>query len=405
MNGTVRESIWICGIQFLVVMVNFAANVVLARAMDMEKFGSYQALIAWAAAGASFGLPGMNVAITRGCLKKCDRFYWWAQKKSVLSSIGGGVLLALAGLVLFIVEGEFTAKCGFLLLIAASIPLGGFQGIDSALIGKGEYRLSRLFALIGAVLTFAFTASIALTVKQAEWVFGAFLLAKCLTIGIGLLWVNRKLAETPPNPELEESLKRQGWRQVGVGVFTLITPQIDRIILSLINPVVLAIYHVAILLPQRALGSAKVLLGVICADWGKLSATENLGKIKKRVHIMIIGGIIAAMIIAMLLRWIIPVMFGAGYEESVVLGQLFCFNIIFSVPLAFYLGYEQFQQDGRFAQKLEVKRALVFLPLAAVLALYFGATGLVTVHIIINVFTAVLCLKQYNYRCQSVGLT
>tara|TARA_B100001123_G_scaffold435914_1_gene565289 strand:+ start:1412 stop:2629 length:1218 start_codon:yes stop_codon:yes gene_type:complete len=404
LNEVLRKTIWISGIQVLIVTVNFAANIVLARSMDLADFGSYHALIAWAAAGASFGLPGMNVAITRGCLKKYDRFYWWAQKKALISSVGGGLLVSIGGLVLFLVEGEFTAKCGFLLLVAASIPLGGFQGIDSALIGKGEYRLSRFLALIGAVLTFVFTASIALTIKQTEWVFMGFLSAKCLTILIGFYWVRKKLSEAPPDPELEDSLMRQGWRQVGVGVFTLITSQIDRIILSIISPVVLAVYHIAILLPQRAVGSSKVLLGVICADWGKLTGEENLRRINKKIHVMLFGGVMGAGIIALLLTWIIPMVFGEGYRESVILGQLFCLNIIFSIPMAFYLGYEQFQHDGEFSQKIEVKRALFFLPLAAVLALTLGGLGLVIVHIIVNTITAFLCFKQFNRRCNAAGI-
>ena len=401
MNEVLRKTIWISGIQILIVTVNFAANIVLARSMDVEAFGSYHALIAWAAAGASFGLPGMNVAITRGCLKKYDRFYWWAQKKAVISSIGGGLLVSIGGLVLFIAEGEFTAKCGFLLLVAASIPLSGFQGIDSALIGKGEYRLSRFLALIGAVLTFVFTASAALTIKQTEWVFIGFLGAKSLTILIGYFWVKKKLSKSPSDPELEDSLMRQGWRQVGVGIFTLVVSQIDRIILSLINPILLAVYHVAILLPQRAVGSARVLLGVTSADWGKLTEEENLREIRKNSHIMLFGGVFGAAMIALALKWIIPVMFGEGYGESVILGQLFCISIIFSIPMAFYLAYEHFQHDGEFPQRLEIKRALVFLPLAAVLALFYGVWGLILVHIIVNIITAVLCFKQYNYRCKS----
>ena len=404
MNEVLRKTIWISGIQILIVTVNFAANIVLARSMDVEDFGSYHALIAWAAAGAAFGLPGMNVAITRGCLKNYDRFYWWAQKKAVVSSIGGGLLVSIGGLVLFIIEGGFTAKCGFLLLIAASIPLSGFQGIDSALVGKGEYRLSRFLALIGAVLTFVFTVSIALTIKQTEWVFIGFLGAKSLTIAVGYFWVKKKLSESPPAPELEDSLMRQGWRQVGVGVFALIVSQVDRIILSIMSPAVLAIYHIAILLPQRAVGSSRVLLGVISADWGKRTDEENLERIKKKIHVMLLGGVMGAAIIALLLTWIIPLMFGEGYRESVFLGQLFCVSIIFSIPMAFYLAYEQFQHDGEFSQKLEIKRALIFLPLAAVLALFYGVWGLILVHIIVNIVTAALCLKQYNYRCKSAEI-
>jgi len=404
LNEVLRKTIWISGIQILIVTVNFAANIVLARSMDVEDFGSYHALIAWAAAGAAFGLPGMNVAITRGCLKNYDRFYWWAQKKAVVSSIGGGLLVSIGGLVLFIIEGGFTAKCGFLLLIAASIPLSGFQGIDSALVGKGEYRLSRFLALIGAVLTFVFTASMALTIKQTEWVFIGFLGAKSLTIAVGYFWVKKKLSESPPAPELEDSLMRQGWRQVGVGVFALIASQIDRIILSIISPAVLAVYHIAILLPQRAMGSSKVLLGAICADWGQLTEEKNLERIKKKIHVMLIGGVVGAGIIALLLTWIIPLMFGEGFRESVILGQLFCVSIIFSIPMAFYLAYEHFQHDGKFPQRLEIKRALIFLPLAAVLALFYGVWGLILVHIIVNIITAAICLKQYNYRCRSAEM-
>ena len=197
---------------------------------------------------------------------------------------------------------------------------------------------------------------------------------------------------------------RQGWRQVGVGVFTLIASQIDRIILSIISPAVLAVYHIAILLPQRAMGSSKVLLGAICADWGKLTEGKNLERIKKKIHVMFIGGVMGAGIIALLLTWIIPLMFGGDYRESVILGQLFCISIIFNIPMSLYLAYEHFQHDGEFPQRLEIKRALIFLPLAAILALIYGVWGLILVHIIVNIVTAALCLKQFSRRCNAAEI-
>ena len=86
------------------------------------------------------------------------------------------------------------------------------------------------------------------------------------------------------------------------------------------------------------------------------------------------------------------------------MGQLFCVSIIFSIPMAFYLAYEHFQHDGKFPQELEIKRALVFLPLAAVLALFYGAWGLILVHIIVNIATAALCLKQFSRRCNAAAI-
>jgi O-antigen/teichoic acid export membrane protein len=382
-------------VQGLVILFAFATSAILARVLGPEGLGVYQLLLAWVMVASVFGLPGMNVVVLKSALKNYDRFYWLALRKSLLFSGIGAILVALVGGGLYLYQGAESNAAVFFLLVACSIPLSGFQNYDSVLVGKREFRASRLLSLLGAILTLLLTGATAWITKQAEPVFGAYLLSRAIVLGVGMLVVQRKLIDCPIDPQMELELLSQGWRQTGLAVFLQIASRFDRILLGALDPVLLGIYYIGTLIPQQVATNSKVLLSVLTARWGAKNAKDNLDSFILHGNKLILIGCLASLFIWFVLPVLIPVFFGDQYYPAIHLGQFYSLSLIMSFWYATYMAYEQFQSNGMFAQSLQVIRQVIFLVLVVTLIGNWQAEGVVAAHLIANFFMYLLAYLTY----------
>lgn len=393
-----KDTAWVAIVQGLVILIGFATSAILARVLGPQGLGDYQLLLAWVAVASIFGLPGMNVVVMKSALKNYDRFYWLALRKSLLFSGAGTILVALVGSVLYFYQGAESKTAIFFLLVAASIPLSGFQNYDSVLVGKRDFRSSRLLSLLGAILSLVFTGLAAWLTKQAEWVFTAYLLSRVVVLAAGFYVVQRKLNDCPIDHRMELELFAQGWRQTGLAVFLQVASRLDRILLGAIDPVLLGYYYIGTLIPQQVASNSKVLLSVLTARWGAKSAEDNLRAFVTHSKKLIFLGCFASLLIWGFLPFIIPVFFGEQYDSAISLGQFFSLSLIMNFWYVTYMGYEQFQSNGMFAQNLQVVRQVVFIILIVVFIGKWQAEGVVAAYLIANAVMYFLAYLAYTRK-------
>jgi len=377
-----KDTAWVTIVQGLVILIAFTTSAILARVLGPQGLGDYQLLLAWVAVASIFGLPGMNVVVMKSALKNYDRFYWLALRKSLLFSGVGTILVALVGCVLYFYQGAESKTAIYFLLIAASIPLSGFQNYDSVLVGKRDFRASRLLSLFGAIVSLFFTGGVAWLTRQAEWVFVAYLLSRVAVLALGFFVVQRKLNECTIDHRMELELFAQGWRQTGLAVFLQVASRLDRILLGAIDPVLLGYYYIGALIPKQVANNAKTLLGVLLARWGARKAEVNFKSMKVHGVKFIILGCVAALSVVILLPTIIPLFFGENYLPAVPIGQWFALSLIMSFWFSAYMSYEQFQTNGLYVQKLQIIRTVIFLVLMVILIEKWRVYGVVAAHLI-----------------------
>jgi len=389
--------------QGAVVLVSLASNAILARQLGPDVLGGYQYLVSWVAVAAVFGLPGMNVSITRACLKDYDAFFWWAFRRSVVVSAIGTFVVAAVGSVLLLLDGGMGGAATACLLVAAGIPAVGLQGFDSALVGKRDFRSSRLLSLFGAVLVLVLTAVAAVTTHSAAWTFGGYVLGRGVVAVVGLRVAALKLRRQDRDSGRERDLAAQGWRQTGLNGFFIAASQFDRLLLGTLSPPLLAYYHIGLLIPQRMATNSKVLLGVLTAHWGAAEPRHNLEALRTHGWKLFAGGALVAAAVAAFLPWIVPLVFGTDFEPAIPLGQLYSVNLVLGFWQATYMGYEQFQYNGAFAQKVQLVRQVSFFVLAAALIVPFQAYGLIAAHVGANVLQFVLSYRKYLQRIRAAN--
>ncbi|MGR3292434.1 MAG: lipopolysaccharide biosynthesis protein [Candidatus Scalindua sp.] len=380
-HPVVKDTTWVGLVQGLVILIGFATSAIIARVLGPEGLGIYQLLLAWVAVSSIFGLPGMNVVVLKSALKNYDRFYWLALRKSLLFSGIGTILVASIGCALYLYQGAESKSAIFVLLVAASIPLSGFQNYDSVLVGKRDFRASRLLNLFGSILSLLFTGSVAWMTKQAEWTFSAYLLSRVAVLAAGFWVVQRKLNDCQVDPQMELELFVQGWRQTGLAVLALGASRLDRIVLGAMDPVLLSYYYVGTMIPLQLKNNAKLFLNILSVHWGLRSGEDNISALNRHGgKLLLLGGLMVCLM-WLCLPFLIPLFFGEEYTQAVSLGMIYSIALLpmFWVNM---IGQEsQLQGSGAFNQKSQILRYTVLAVCIIVLS-QFGVVWIVFSHLL-----------------------
>lgn len=370
-HEVLRESSFIALAQALVVLLGVANSVLLARLLEPEQLGGYQFLLAWAAVAAACGLPGMAVPLLKSTLKNYDRFFWLAIRRSMLAANAGALVVGAIGAVCYWGDAEWRPVGTILLLVAASMPIAGFQNYESVLIGKASFRISRLLQLFASVSTLVATVTAAWAFKSAEHTYAAYVVSRVLVMVAALAVVRRRLQSCIADSELDAELLAQGWRQTALAFFILAASRLDRIALGTLSPALLAQYHIGTLIPISIKNNVKLLLSVLGTRWGKRDASANLSALNRRSIALWLAGLFCFLSMFVVLPFVIPMLFGEGYTEAVQLGIVFSLTL---VP-AFWshmIGLQsQIQSSGKFNQ---ISQAIRY-GLSSLGILMFGQLG------------------------------
>jgi O-antigen/teichoic acid export membrane protein len=363
--------------QVVIVIIGFAATAILARILDPKDFGSYQLFLAWLSIGAILSLPGFSLSILKSGLKGANYYFWTALRYSVTASVLGAIAISAVALALseFHVITQYTGTV--IVLVSIGVATTGFYHYDSGLLGRRDYKSSRLLALLGAIGNLISVSIVAVLTKSPEWTFVSYLLSRLLVSLVGIAVLKKNTVTVAPNPSFENELTEQGIRQTALNVFSVIASQADKIILGVLDPVVLAIYSVGVLIPGKLIQNSKSIMGVITAEWGAAPVEVNDAKLMEYGPHLFLTGTIACACTILALPALIPLAFGPAYSSATEVGQWFSLILIGNFWFTMYCAKNQLQSDGRVVRRLQIGRQLLFLGLLAATVNSHGIAGVV----------------------------
>ena len=371
-HKVVRESGFIAFAQFFVILLGLANSALLARLLEPEQFGTYQFLLTWVAISSVAGLPGMTLPILKGTLKKYDRFYWIATKRSIIVSSLTTLLIGAAGSITYwSIEGGKSAGM-IMLLVSASMPLAAFQNYESFFVGKRDFRISRLLQIWSSAVSLILTACSSWMFGTAEATYAAYIGSRILITVMALFAVQRRIEDCTADSDFDRDLLSQGWRQTALSMLILFASRLDRIVLGAMSPLLLAQYHVGILLPARLKDSVKLFLSVLGSRWGLLDLEGSISALNRNGSILLGAGLVCFMGMALSLPFLIPMLFGNEYQDAVWIGTAFSITVIPSFWNHMIGLHSQIQSDGKFNQYSQVIR----YALSSAGILLFGPRGI-----------------------------
>lgn len=355
-HEVLRQSGVIALAQLVVILLGFANTALLARLLDPQQLGAYQYLLTWVAVAAVCGLPGMGMPLLKSTLKNYDRFYWLAIRRSMVTAGTSALLVGIFGAFFYWRSAEWRSIGLVLLLVAASIPIAGLENYESVLIGKQDFKTSRLIQIFSSAIILIATALAAWIFSNTEYVFAAYLVSRSIVTAAAFLVVRRRLEACLADPVLDAELLSQGWRQTVLSAFILLASKLDRIVLGTLNPVLLAQYHIGTIIPVSIKNNAKLILGILGSRWGRLDARGNSEALRRYGKILIFVGIATFSVMALALPVLIPFFFGETYRTAVWIGIVFSLSLVPAYWNHMRGLEDQIQLDGKFTQVAQVVR-------------------------------------------------
>lgn len=315
---------------FLAALLNFIAQLTLARSMDLEALGAIAALSSIINLLALIGMGGMNWFLLQVVGREKEGAVRWffpaAQLVSLLTGLG------IAGLVAYGLTVAKFPSSERSLLLAASVPiLLGQLAVELSSVRFQIERRARQVALWQAVTQFG-RAVVALCLK----VFAISSL-RAVLLGFGLMgaiaviwsllavparsWERLLKSYRSPHPTLLETARSAGPFLL-FGAIYLIFFQGPIVILEYIRGgTETAQYNIAFLIVSAAMMFPSVFYSKFVAErvfhWGHHDRAKFAAAFYLSAALMVTVGIVAMAILAGSAHWLIPWMFGARFVPSV----------------------------------------------------------------------------------------
>lgn len=375
------------------VILNLVLMAILARSLSMHDMGRYQLILAFIAFGQIAGLPGMDVVINKAIIKKFDGLVLPALRTSFVSALIVCLLLCVAGIIL--VSTHWNGEIGkALLLVSAFIPMKGLEKYDAILLGKKEFRLARRINTLSSILSIFTMGPVAYFTNSMEFVVLALFLVKGTTLAIGLKLAIARLEKQPMPPGEREALLRQGWGQTLFNIIGIMVGQVDKVILGLMEPRLLAIYYMGSVIPTRIKDNVKSLFGVVTAYWSAHSKEENLAKIRRNTGFIALFGASLTAFVWVVSPYFIPFLYGPDYRDSIRVSQMLSISLGLNCYTYFFATMDVYQNTGKAWNIQNTARQALYLLLLAALVPRYSVQGVVAAILASDFMNAALSYLQ-----------
>jgi len=395
-----RESSYVVIAQLITIGIGFITSVILARNLGLEGFGQYNLLLVYISLLQICGLPGMNVVISKGVMKAYDPIFNLALQKSFIFSGLCSLFIATAALVLYFLDIISQETLIILLIIACFAVLAGIDKYDSLLQAKKAFYLSRRIAIINALLTLLVVGSLAYYTKSFMVAIVAYFFIRLVIILIGLKAAYQLIVPMKSESQKQQLLLEESKKYSLLSLFNIGVGQLDKLIIGILDPKLLAIYTVGSFFPRKVKDNVKVLLSVPVVHMGSMSKEKNWHLVTKHGAKLFIFGIFLTAMIWILVPWFIPFVYGSEYQDAVWIAQILSLSLSFIFVGLVVLSFDIYQNRGELYRRQYFIRQIVYVLLIVFAIPYYGLVGLVfsivMIEILFNVLAILFVRQQYS---------
>ena len=331
-----KGGFWMLAAQIVFILSGILLSVVFAHLADKSIYGKYQFVIAFVTTFLITTLPGANTALAQAVSKGFEKtFESIIKQKTTWSLLGSFGILISAGYFYFFLDDWPLA---FSLIIAAiTFPrLFGTALVNSFYIGKGDFKKSNEWLIKEKIIT---TLSVSFVIfftmyfvstEQMRFVLviAAYYCSSFLVNIYSLIIFRMKVLIK----NVDDTALHYGLQVTSLHIIPKITSQIDKLLIpAFLGVEALAVYIIALLI----LDTLKSFLSMMqIVAFNKLVDLPKESLITKLKQWKIVGIFAFFILIGVIgLPFIIPLLYGEAYQESVFLGQIY----IFALPFTFII--------------------------------------------------------------------
>ncbi len=303
------------------------AGIIVARALGPTIRGEYAAIFVWFGFALLIGELGQTAATTYFVAHDPDRAPdYLASSRNLMVLTGFGALVAGMLITPLLAAGTPGLAWGYRLIFATSMVwfVGASYTFSLQAVHTPHWNLVRLVQPVGYVMaigTLLLTRHLGLMTVLAGSA-GA-MVAQAL---FAYLFCRRHhLTGGRFDPYLRRRLSRYGFGQVASTVPTAVTQRLDQLVLSLAAaPAVLGHYAVAASVTGLAVPVVAA-VGYVALPRLASRTLSDVGEAQVQRWALLftmVTGVALLLPLALLAPWVIPLVFGAGYSDAVILVML-----------------------------------------------------------------------------------
>lgn len=381
-----KGGFWVTFGQGLTSLLSLLLIIVVANFLPKETYGLYKYIISLAGVFSIFTLTGMNRAVARaaatgqiGMLKASVKYQ--IKWNSLM-------MLALWGLSAYYFYNSNLVLAQAFLALGVFLPLTTSLNTYAAYLeGKRQFRLNNIFSVTSTAL---YVGGMLLAIIAGGETLSLVIAYSLTTFLSSLFFYLFTLKHFEPNEENPDmSFLKYGRELTFIGLMGPVVSQADKIILTHFwGPVPLAVYALAIAVPERATTFIKSWVGI---SFPKL-AGKSLKEINSVFYKRIFQGLLIGAVFTLLYILVAPYLFKyllPQYLEAVAYSQILAFSFIFAMPNRYVSLLLESQKMSRKIFIRGVTQNIIMISLYISLGIYGGIMGLVLAQVL-NAFAGVL---------------
>jgi O-antigen/teichoic acid export membrane protein len=267
---------------------------------------------------------------------------------------------------------------GLLLVVGSpsllKISLSLYQGF---LTGKRCFALSRKFLIAENLIHLIGVGTVAVITRDVVYV---LLGSVMIRLGVSLWghFVSKRLiVKCNQDKAMEKQLMGLGWRMTFLGCFGSVSTHLERIILGIMEPASLALYHIGAIFPRTIKENVKNLLAVPYTHWMKHDRLENMSKLNKYWWLFVGIGILFFGFILLTADFIIPLLYSSTYKQSAMIAKWLSLSLIFIFLQTMISRFGLYQGSEKVVQYMTIGGSVLRIFLFVVLIPRFVIMGVI----------------------------
>lgn len=350
-----------------------ALGIAFANLLEKEVYGTYKYILTIASIFSIFTWPGVGTALIQAAARSESH---GLTAPTLLRIRGGawGSLCAIAAAIFYHLADNQLMAISFV-LIAAFLPFFDTFAIYTAYLqGKKLFYLRFiLFSLTQAIAALAISITLIFTHSLPVLLlayFGSYTVLRLLC------WLYVKAKHATAEEAAEETL-RYGKHLSAVKLLSTVTSQADTILVYyFLGPVQVAVYSVALALPQQIAALFQGAAEVIAPKAARKSLGDINSALKLRMLQLACLGLLGSIIYITVSPWVFDLFF-PEYIDSLWYSQIFSLTMVFAIPVTF-IG-TLFQTQPKILKQTYIGTVLPNLTLLVLLVLLTPTLGILGV--------------------------
>ena len=360
-----QENILFLVFTIIGIIISIANSTILANHFSVEDFGLYQLLLTFIGVLAIFNLTGYDVYVQKKILIEEVAYFYYVLKNIMPLSF---IIMCLVLYISYTINFEhFNIFVLAILLMAFSI----FDKLFSLLEIKKMFKLLRYIDLFNKMIFLILSIIVMYLQISLETFFYLF-------IGIYIFMVLAKISYSfyliqydyvQINKEDLKVFNKDAIKRTSSISYAVLASWIERLVLGLLSPAMLAIFSIAYLVPKMIKDNIKSVLKPTVFKWISLSNEEFLKKIDENKYKFLIMGMSVYIVTIILITPFIE-LFYPKYLDSIFLSQLLAvplISIFIVYVFASYILYSKHTHEinkiENISNTLKIVFAIILIPL------------------------------------------